>query len=386
MDAEEFVGVDKRKERHIMIKSISLQNFKCFAKKEDIALKKITILYGHNGRGKSSLSQALLLLGQSMKERNDLDTLSIVGPQIQLDSFKDIKNVWTEEDEIRFWLETDKELLEIGFKPYDGKPQLGKLSTLVFNGSNRFDVQTTQSENAQDGLGKVAFSTSDITILQQLKDITYISAGRLGPVNDVVRNDSLSPKNIGTKGESLLNALSHQTPEFLKIVGESLSKILGGGAISIPDVNAKRLELMINSIDGEKVFHPVNVGFGYSYVLPVIVGVLLAERGSTVIIENPEAHLHPSAQSRIMEFIIHNAIQSDLQIIVETHSDHVVNGARISLKKGILNSKDVVIQHFALDKDNLPKITAITSDRLGNLSEYPDDFMDEWTAQMMELV
>ena len=370
-----------------MIESITLQNFKCFSEKKDIKLAQITILYGHNGRGKSSLSQALLLIGQSMKERNDLDQLSIVGEQVKLDTFADIKTVGSEQNEIKFWINTDKEKVEVGFSPFTDKPQLGRLSTLLYNGEDRFVVQTTQAAETTDEGRKVAFSTSDINVLQQLKSVVYISAGRLGPVNDVLRNDSLPPNSIGTRGENLLNALSHQTPEFVDYVGRCLSKVLGGAAVKIRDPKATRLELMLNSRDGDQFFHPVNVGFGYSYVLPVIVGTLLAEKGCVVIVENPEAHLHPGAQSRIMEFLIEQSIQKDLQLIIETHSDHVVNGMRISMKKGVLKPSDGIIQHFAYPENGLaPEITRIICDSNGNLSDYPDDFQDEWTAQMLELV
>lgn len=370
-----------------MIRSVSLQNFKCFFEKKDISLAKITILYGHNGRGKSSLSQALLLIGQSMKERNDLDQLSIVGEQVKLDTFVDIKTAGSGQEEIKFWIDTDREKVEMGFSPYVDKTQLGRLSTLLYNGEDRFVVQTTQATETTAVGGKVAFSTSDISVLQQLKSVVYISAGRYGPTNDELRNDSLPPNNIGTKGEYLLNALSHQTPEFVDYAGQWLSKILNGAAMKIVDPKATRLELMLNSRDGNQLFHPVNVGFGYSYVLPVIVGTLLAENGSLVIIENPEAHLHPGAQSRIMEFLIEQSIKRDLQLIIETHSDHVVNGMRISMKKGVLKPADSIIQHFAyMENGTAPEITRITCDSKGNLSDYPEDFQDEWTVQMLELV
>ena len=131
----------------------------------------------------------------------------------------------------------------------------------------------------------------------------------------------------------------------------------------------------------------MNVGFGYSYILPVIVGTLLAEKGSIVIVENPEAHLHPGAQSRIMEFLIEQSLKKSLQLIIETHSDHVVNGMRISIKRGTLSPSDSIIQHFAYTENVTdPVITCITSDAYGNLSDYPEDFQDEWTAQMLELV
>lgn len=370
-----------------MIKSVSLQNFKCFSEKKDIELARITILYGHNGRGKSSFSQALLLIGQSMKERNDLDQLSIVGKLVQLDTFADIRTTDSGQDEVKFWIETEREKVEMGFSSFSDKSQLGRLSTLIYNGEDRFDVQTTQKAVANEEGQKVAFSTSDISVLQQLKSVVYISAGRFGPVNDEKRNDSLPTNSIGTKGENLLNALSHQSQEFMNYVEKCLSKIMKGAAVKILDTSATRLELMLNSRDGDKIFRPVNVGFGYSYVLPVIVGTLLAEKGSVVIVENPEAHLHPGAQSRIMEFLIEQSEKKDLQLIIETHSDHVVNGMRISMKKDILKPSDGIIQHFAYtEKAISPEITCITCDAKGNLSDYPEDFQDEWTAQMLELV
>ena len=370
-----------------MIKRISLKNFKCFSEKKDLRLARVTLLYGHNGRGKSSVSQALLLIGQSMKRRNDIDELFVVGDQIQLESFEDIKTIGSDNNEIRFSIYSDDEQLELGFLPVADKPQIGALSTYVINGENRFDVQTTQGAEHGEEQARVAYSTSDSKILQTLKEIHYVSAGRLGPINDMVRNDSIAPNAIGTKGEYLINALSHQTPEFVDHVGLRLSKVLNGAAVSVPDPSASRLELKLNSRDGDTLFRPINVGFGYSYVLPVIVSALLAEKGSLLIVENPEAHLHPRAQSRIMEFLVEQALEKDLQLVIETHSDHVVNGMRISMKKGVMKPTDGIIQHFAYENGNVnPAITEITSDKEGNLSEYPDDFMDEWTAQMMELV
>ena len=368
-----------------MITKISLENFKCFAEKKDLKMSRVSLLYGHNGRGKSSVSQALLLIGQSMKKRNDIDELFIVGDQIQLESFTDIKTANTKTNEIKFWIESGEEKLEIGFSPVPDKPQIGALSTYVINGENRFDVQTTQGTEHDGEQVKVAYSTSDSTILQTLKEIHYISAGRLGPVNDMVRNDTIAPNAVGTKGEYLINALSHQSPEFVEYVGQRLSEILNGGVVNIKDPSATRLELRLNSRDGKTLFRPINVGFGYSYVLPVIVSALLAEKGSILIVENPEAHLHPRAQSRIMEFLIEQALEKDLQLIIETHSDHVVNGMRISMKKNVLKPTDGIILHFAYGNDTVtPVITEITSDKEGNLSEYPEDFMDEWTAQMMQ--
>ena len=107
-----------------------------------------------------------------------------------------------------------------------------------------------------------------------------------------------------------------------------------------------------------------------------------------IIIENPEAHLYPGAQSRLVEFIISYAQQKKLQLILETHSDHIINGLRISVKNSMINKNDVSILFF--DRNGreciCPQIRQIKVDKNGTLSDNPEDFMDEWTQQMLTLL
>lgn len=77
---------------------------------------------------------------------------------------------------------------------------------------------------------------------------------------------------------------------------------------------------------------PSHVGTGVSYIASVIVSALSCKKGSLFIIENPEIHLHPGAQSKLLEFLSFLAAKG-LQIIVETHSDHIFNGLRKSMKQ-----------------------------------------------------
>ena len=74
-----------------------------------------------------------------------------------------------------------------------------------------------------------------------------------------------------------------------------------------------------------------NVGFGISYSLPVVVALLSAKKGALLIIENPEAHLHPHGQAKLAELMVLVA-QSGVQIFVETHSDHIFNGFRKAIQ------------------------------------------------------
>lgn len=378
-----------------MIRTIYLENFKCFHHKQAIKLgSTLTLMYGKNGRGKSSIAQSLLILGQTMRATNSLETLYIMGDLAKQGTFDEIITHPSDKNEIKISLETEDEKLEIGFSSYPGKSQLARLTTFIINGQNRLETKTSNNEqnptnNNSDFslISKSIGTTSDINILQKLKEISVVTAGRLGPVNSILRNDSLRPDWLGVNGENLINVLANKGPEFIAKVEHYLSIILSGAAIRIPNPEADTIELKLNSTDGSVYFRPINVGFGYSYVLPVIVATLLAENGSILILENPEAHLHPGAQSRLTKFIIQIAKEKNLQVIIETHSDHVINGMRIAIKQELLHPSDGMIIHLAHEKEYAdPTITFITCDKNGTLSSYPDDFMDEWTQQMFDLV
>lgn len=147
----------------------------------------------------------------------------------------------------------------------------------------------------------------------------------------------------------------------------------------------------------EHAFNPQSVGFGISYILPVLVALLTSIPEDIVIIENPEAHLHPRGQAE-MGNLIARAAAYGVQVFVETHSDHVINGVRVAVKKGIVKPDDVNIAFFERKRHEIVSddgvkgqeyyadVRNIKIDANGSLSEYPEDFMDEWSNQLMRLM
>lgn len=136
----------------------------------------------------------------------------------------------------------------------------------------------------------------------------------------------------------------------------------------------------------------MNVGFGISYVAPVIVSLLKAKSGDLVIIENPEAHLHPRGQRKMGELIA-KAASGGAQIILETHSDHILNGIRLSVKNRTISTNDVRLNYFfqRLDSNLIlgervihEKCSPVILDD-GSLSDWPDGFFDEWDKALDEL-
>jgi predicted ATPase len=138
------------------------------------------------------------------------------------------------------------------------------------------------------------------------------------------------------------------------------------------------LELLIGG------FKPSNVGFGYSSILPIIVTGLIAKPNEKIIIENPEIHLHPKAQSALIEFLVKVA-NTGVQIFIESHSDHIINGILVQCKKfeesqndGI-SKDDVTINYFAQDEEKKVKITKMNIEEGGRIRYTPKGFFDQFT-------
>ena len=131
---------------------------------------------------------------------------------------------------------------------------------------------------------------------------------------------------------------------------------------------------------------PLNVAFGNSYIFPIILAILTAPAGSLIIIENPEAHLHPSAQFRMGEFLA-LAAQNGIQLIIETHSDHLLNGVRVMTKKKKMDADKVEIHYISQDEED-PRIhqdERILLEEDGSLSHWPEGFFDEWELALREI-
>ncbi|NBK22793.1 MAG: DUF3696 domain-containing protein, partial [Spirochaetia bacterium] len=140
-----------------------------------------------------------------------------------------------------------------------------------------------------------------------------------------------------------------------------------------------------NNRDLTDEFSPVNVGFGIPYVLPIILILLVAKQGDLILIENPESHLHPRGQSEIAK-IIALAANNGVQIICESHSDHIINGIRVAVKENTLDNDKLGVFYFS-KKDNLEtKVTAIGIDKKGELDTYPPGLLDEWGNLMSKLL
>src|ERR1039458_3730849 len=130
-----------------------------------------------------------------------------------------------------------------------------------------------------------------------------------------------------------------------------------------------RLELRTSRTDNWR--RPSNIGYGLTYAFPLLVAGLCADPGQVLIVDSPEAHLHPRGQSRMGQFLAQAAAPGP-QVIVETHSDHVLNGILIAVRDGVIAPDDVAIHFFNSPTLNagVPQVVTGSVDRNGNLSHW----------------
>jgi predicted ATPase len=364
-----------------MINQISLRSFKCF-KKETFNLSNLNVLTGLNGTGKSTLIQSLLLLVQSNSQKMINEALVLNGNYINIGTGKDLYCEQAEDPYI---------VLSFNFQGEE----------ILFSYSYTMTSSFLPLFHVNGDLKK--FTT-------MLENIEYINALRIVPNSVYPKSDYtvLHKKQLGSNGEFAIQYLSEfgfeevqNSNVLLQEVPEKYLKnqLLGWFHQIVPNtqldidqhINTELVSLKYrfktSNTEVSNYYRPTNVGFGLTYTLPILIALLKAKRNDIVIIENPEAHLHPAGQRKIGE-LISLAAAGGVQIILETHSDHVLNGIRVSVKKGNIESSKVKIMFFerSMSEDLVQHI--VHTPKLfedGRLSFWPEGFFDEWDKAIEEL-
>jgi predicted ATPase len=337
-----------------MIKNLSLKNFKAF-EQETLEFGCLNILAGLNNSGKSSTIQALRL----MKEQK---TLAGLGP-------------------LREYIRDD---------------------------ASGFDIECVQTNKC--GEKRLWFSFERAGDISRSNDciegiVSYISADRYGPRNALPLNIEENTQTVGHYGENLIDFLwllegrlaGLRVPEPLTIEGIGVKNNIQEWLRVISPGVEFDYERYIRSDTGRTEFNgyrPVHVGFGLSYTLPIIASIMVHSgqllsgdvEAVLLLVENPEAHLHPSGQT-MMGKMLALAASCGLQVVVETHSDHLLNGVRIAVKEGNLPHENLQCYFFkADDKDAPANVERLTIDEHGMLDHWPDGFFDETEKNLMRLI
>lgn len=351
-----------------MSTELDIQAFKCF-ESISLELEKLTVLCGPNSGGKSSIVQALLL--HSYATAASTDQIPVNGPfGLQLGDAESLQNRASHSE------------AEEGF-------------SITFDGQ----AITYVPEVSPRVLKTIRTGRSNV------RPTIFLSAERNGPrlSQEAFSNQSDENLNVGYAGQFTAEVLVTREREHVRealrpgevdslillgpVVEHYLSLIFGPIQVQARANGNTPPSLYFKRPGVEEDWSlAAHTGFGITYVLPVIVAGLLAAEGSTFVVDSPEAHLHPAAQTELAKFLVRLA-GSGVTVVVETHSDYVIEGVRIAVAaQGLLPTKDCVIYSIELTEEGIRSATALMIESDGKISDWPKGFFDQHVINMRSLL
>lgn len=439
-----------------MLKTLKIKNFKAWKDTGEIRLAPITVFFGGNSAGKTSLLQFLLMLKQtaeSADRRRVLNTGDSYTP-VELGTFRDLifehdtKNKlefhisWSTPEPVKFsdsindtdyrgnqldfsasvaaqdeiqlvdffeyrLLDEEDEAVSVKFSRYGAKYKLESGTYRLKRVLGRAWPLPPPTkfygfpEEVQAYYQNAAFANDLVLALeQQLKKMMY-----LGPLRDFPKRNYAwagdAPEHVGTDGDGVIEALlagahrkisraSNKRAYPLQAVVAGWLKRLG----LLESFEAKRIarnrkeyEVRVRAPNSKEDVDLPDVGFGISQVLPVVVESFYVAHNSTVIIEQPELHLHPKVQTELADLFIEaihsreNGSDRSVQFIIESHSEHFLQRLQRRVAEGELDPKDVAIYFCEASPDG-SVLRELKVNLLGEIENWPKDFFGDPMADL----
>ncbi|EKO3548518.1 DUF3696 domain-containing protein [Vibrio fluvialis] len=371
-----------------MIERLDLKYFKCFEELK-LPLSQLTLLSGSNAAGKSSVIQALNLLHQTITSHEWSNRLLLNGKIVNAGTVQDVVDKVNGRRGFEVGLITEEHSFQWSFS---GERE--DMSVTV-------DFVTVDGE-VSNSPEKLHFllpdDSSSVTkdMAKRLYSMTYISAERIGPRDYYLLDDLQNVPVVGSTGENTVSLLySRQDDEVLPEMVEPtvssklfqqvqfrMQQFFPGCEIVVERVSViNAITLGIRTSEDTGFHRPMHVGFGLTQILPIVVAALAAKKDDLLIIENPEVHLHPAGQSMMGQFL-GTVASAGVQIIVETHSDHLLNGVRRAVKSRSLHPDKVNIHYFQSRDIEGSQVASPQIDVEGNISYWPKGFFDQYEVDM----
>lgn len=347
-----------------MIENIHIQNFKSI-ENQKFDFKPLTILTGTNSAGKSSVIQAILLYSyHSAKNNNSL-----------------------------------KEYLkELG----DGQPLIYKKSSQ--NKQIRIQPKIDNKDMETLTFDEQWNTIKQISLIAFEQRLYYISANRIGQEN-LPKNDD--DEKCGVNGEYIFGFYERQKDKLLdneKLLSNNadaktleaqvnywLKEILKLELMPITErIRNTNVKLEYENADLDNFrLSPFNLGAGVSYLAKILILGLSLKEGDILIVENPEVHLHPKAISRFAEFFMFLA-NGGIQVILETHSEHIINKTRYSVFDKQIPKENIQIYYRERFDKPFDSIRINDKGKYINIDdkiiEFPAGFFDSDLDELLEMM
>ncbi len=350
-----------------MIKKLQLEAFKCF-ENENLEFRNLTILTGTNGSGKSSVIQSLL-------------QLSLYGNKDFSSPLQKYLNFLSDFDDV-FNFNLSGEEYKIKIECFNEK--------IVLSGTRSgIEISSVLEEIYE----KISYSKGNFI---------FLSADRIGP-QDVYEKNTNPLDKFGIYGEYTISFLENSRKNKVQVIDELvktdkdhvrdiLDTQVNYWLKYIVDTEIQTEEIVgTNQVkaqfkNGNAFVRPKNIGSGISYLVSILIICLSAKKEQIIIIENPEIHLHPKAQSKLGEFLAFVASKG-IQIIIETHNDHIINRLRYEVFKNNLKASDIII-HYKENNSPFEQIEINEKGKFKNKdgeNSFPQGFYDATLAEIFAI-
>ncbi len=376
-----------------MLCKLDLVGFKCF-ETLNLPFGLLTLLTGVNGGGKSSVMQALMLLAQTIKHQEWGTSLLLEGPELALGSVADVLNQNSSRRNLSLGITTSSQRVHWAFQAEERRALAIPLQHV------EVDTQRFQPTPGMRWLmpAELADNASAARLLRRL---SWITAERSGPRELLPLRINEDHPQVGRHGEMAAALLywhgdepisspvlhdSDVPPTLLRQTQAYMQDFFPGCGFRISPIDgASSISLRLRSNSRSEFQRPQNVGFGLTQLFPIIVAILAAQSGDVLLVENPEVHLHPSAQQRI-GMLLAKVAATGVQIVLETHSDHVLNGVRLAVKHKLLSHTDTKVHFFAQQSGQYSAPLSPSMDADGRLDTWPEGFFDQMDFALAELI
>ncbi len=415
-----------------MIRSLSLGNFKSWKNLDDLKLGRITLFFGENSSGKTSILQSILLLKQTAEsfDRAQPVNLGTKDSLVDLGQYEDliyghdtgyplrIQISWDSLDENDDIVSASTNL-EFKFKAETIRIQKAELSLgsvkaelirsgergayeLIYNG-RRNEIPKSKELTPIKCYGFPPVATQHYPDLNDLSlavdelahNIYFLGPLRIPSQREYVWSGS-APGEVGRSGESAIQAIlaniverealkkaqREKVENLVNCVQQWLQQMNLAKTFTVDKIKGTRqYKAMIQPPKYEYKANVADVGIGVSQVLPVIVLAYFAPEGSTIIFEQPELHLHPSAQSKLADFLYQVSRERNIQFIVETHSEYLLTRLqrRIAERNQEIGPKDIKL-YFCKRENEQSMIEELQLDDSGRITNWPKNFFGDALA------
>lgn len=368
-----------------MIDNVSIINFKSI-QSESIKLSSLNLITGVNSSGKSTLLQSILILKQLTPTKK---TLILNGSYVELGTVSDILHQFYVDNKIEVILSLDeKEVLSVLIdNPENCLKQ--DHAPIIFSGKK--NALNTLTKRMKYLCAERIGAEFSYNIDNYLPDLGKNGENTVSFIHEN-RNKKITIKSLIHKNSKNVEGLEDS---LLTNINEWMKEISTGINLEFDSNPKTRISSMSAVYYSSTLFDsvsPKNFGFGISYCLPVITLILSSKEKDILLIENPEAHIHPTGQTKL-GYLCAIAANAGVQLIIETHSDHFFNGIRLAIKEGKIKNENVLTYYFdkelkgELSNQSLcTKVSAVELCSDGKIKDAPTGFFDEWQNSLFKLL